>query len=66
MKKIEHHIEGKLVVHYDNPLGDSYALCGQDIAGDENWTTAVTSNKRVNCEHCIMVRDHVLGRKNEK
>lgn len=56
-----------MVVHYEGCFSD-YALCGQDIDGDNiygvSWNRAVYTNKRVNCEDCLAVRDHVLGRNN--
>ena len=55
------------LVHYEGCFSD-LALCGQDIVGDDcqgdSWDLGVQTNKRVNCEHCLAVRDHVLGKNN--
>lgn len=65
MKRVAHTYNGNLLVHYDSPVGDSTALCGQDIVGDDCcgdvWDEAKPTTKRVNCEDCIMIRDHVRG-----
>ena len=64
MKRIVHKIEGKEVVHYEGCLGDSYALCGMNVCADDalEMTDSVVTTKRVTCEDCLRVRDHVLGR----
>ena len=66
MKKMEHTVNGELIVHYDGAIGD-YALCGHDLDGDEyggdTWDSAKPSKKRVNCPNCIAIRNHVLGKK---
>jgi hypothetical protein len=66
MQRLAHEFNGATLVHYDSPFGDGYALCGQDIIGDEvggdSWTEAKQTNRRVNCADCRAIVDHVRGR----
>jgi hypothetical protein len=53
------HRDGRNVVHYRGPFGNDYALCGDDLAGDEGvgedegWTQAAPTRRCVNCERCL-------------
>jgi hypothetical protein len=50
---------GETVVHLENPIqrGGDYAICGQDLLGDESmgWFQAQITSKKVNCNHCLTI-----------
>lgn len=51
-------------------IGDSYALCGVDVAGDPNVhrkpPEPVSENARITCEHCKQIVQIVKQYLNEK
>lgn len=66
MDKIEHFIDGKLVVHYEGAFDAERALCDHDLIGDpsgeDRWTTGQPTSKPVNCKFCLSVVRHVCDK----
>lgn len=46
-------------VHYDAPGGLDYTLCGDTL--DECAEEPIETKKRVNCERCKAIVNHVRG-----
>lgn len=76
MAKVKKYIikynNGNDVVHWDGPFqpGDM-SLCGSDLMGDsaeglEGWLEGIVTNKKVNCEHCLRIVNHVKIITNDK
>lgn len=57
--------EVREVIHYDGADGCDYTLCGVGEEEDARYPHefATPTTKRVTCERCIAIRDHVLGKR---
>jgi len=54
---------GESEIHFSGANQDDYALCGQDISGDDidergRYENANTTKEKVNCKHCIRIVEH--------
>lgn len=67
MNKIGHNLNGKFIIHFDSPIIGDFALCGQDIVGDnidgDKWDEAKPTDKKVNCDNCLAIYEYVKNHK---
>lgn len=54
----------QILIHYDGPFQPAdLALCGADLMGDGDerggWESGIETNKKVNCQACLMIIEAV-------
>lgn len=54
-EKLKHKITKKTIVHCISVGQSDYSLCGQDLAGDTEYSSSVRTTEKINCEDCVNI-----------
>jgi len=60
MRELLKYNDGTEIVHFVGVGQKDFALCGQDLAGDDEmgWSSSTETKLKVNCKNCIEIVEY--------